>query len=103
MDKKDKIIFLHYSVETIKLFTNKDDFNYIAIMPPSEEELKKRLINRGREKEEEEINKRMNRSKNEIKWIKEADFIDYIIINNNIDECFKIFEKDVMALYPQFF
>lgn len=53
----------------------------IFIMPPSMDELKKRLTNRNQDTEKE-INKRLQNAKDEMK---SAPKYDYTVVNNNID------------------
>lgn len=55
----------------------------IFMVPPSAKELKNRLINRGTE-DMETINRRLMRASEEIEYI---DDYDYIVINEDIDEC----------------
>ena len=59
------------------------------MIPDSREELKKRLINRN-QNTDEEVKKRFNAYKNEIKHWKDY---DYIIINKNLENCFQHIEK----------
>ena len=54
----------------------------IFIMPPSFEELEKRLRNRNTDSEEDIIN-RLNIAKNEITY---KDKYDYTVINNTVDK-----------------
>ncbi len=56
-------------------------FTSIFIIPPSLEELRKRLINRGRDSFSE-IEKRLNTAKNEIKYLMH---FDYIVINDILE------------------
>jgi len=55
----------------------------VFMVPPSANELRERLVNRGTE-DIETINKRLERAADEIKFI--SDY-DYIVINNEIDVC----------------
>lgn len=55
----------------------------IFMVPPSAKELKNRLVNRGTE-DMETINKRLMRASEEIEYI---DDYDYIVINEDVDEC----------------
>ena len=57
----------------------------IFMLPPSAQALKERLLNRDREKEEE-ILKRIDIAKKELS---KAYLYDYIIINDDFDECLK--------------
>ena len=54
----------------------------IFVAPPSLSELERRLRNRGTETEET-INARLERARQEYK---EADFYDYIIINDDVEK-----------------
>ena len=58
----------------------------IFILPPSKKELTKRLQNRGRDTKEEMI-KRMSMVKSEISHFLEY---DYVLVNNNLDECVNV-------------
>ena len=55
----------------------------LFVMPPSADELKKRLVGRGTESEEV-IEKRLKRAKEEAVGIEKY---DYIVVNDNLDEC----------------
>ena len=55
----------------------------LFIMPPSAAELKRRLIGRGTETPEV-IEARLKRAKEEAHWMDEY---DYLLINENVDEC----------------
>ncbi|MDY3929489.1 MAG: guanylate kinase [Clostridia bacterium] len=57
----------------------------IFLLPPSVKDLKERLINRGRETEEE-IAKRISIAKGELS---KAYLYDYLIINDDFDECLR--------------
>ncbi len=59
------------------------------VIPPSADELKNRLINRGRESEEQ-IEKRLNAAKWELE---QACKYSHIFVNDNLDECVKEIEK----------
>ena len=67
LNKGDKIIILNYNIEKLKVLKDEIQFNFVAIMPPNEKELKNRLIKRGTKFEE--INKRMNNSIREMQLI----------------------------------
>lgn len=102
INKNDRIIILNYNIETVYSIKNEIDFNCVAIMPPQEDELKKRLIRRGTKPEE--IDKRMKNSIEEIKLINEAnDIINYRVVNDDIDICLNKLMEYIKASYPQFF
>ena len=64
----------------------------IFIMPPSFEELEKRLRNRNSDSEEE-IERRISIAKEEIKY---KDKYDYIVVNDNINKCVEEIEKIIL-------
>ena len=97
--KGDKIIILNYNIETANSIKDQFKFNFIAIMPPSEAELRKRLIKRGTKKEE--IEKRMQNSIREINLIQEAYYIKFRVVNDKEDKCLNDIENHLKKLYPQ--
>ena len=101
IDNGDKIIILNYNIETANCVKNEFDFNYVAILSPSEDELRNRLINRGTNPEE--IENRMKNSIREINLINEANYIQFRVVNNDINACFTKLENHIKKLYPQFF
>jgi len=70
----------------------------IFIMPPSYEELEKRLRGRGTDSEEA-ILKRLNIAKKEMDF---SSHYDYVVINNTVDECINeiidIIDKEVIKI-----
>ena len=68
-----------------------DDALALFIMPPSIEELEKRLINRGTESPET-IRKRIGRAELELSY---ADRFDKVIINDNLDEAIALTEQAI--------
>ena len=99
--KGDKIIILNYNIETANAIKDEFDFNYIAILPPSENELRNRLKNRGTKPEEME--KRMENSLKEMKLINEANYIQFRVVNDEKNICFKKIEDHIKKLYPAYF
>ncbi len=65
----------------------------VFVIPPSISELKNRLITRGTETEEV-IMKRLKRAEEEMTYIKEY---DYIVVNDNLDECIELVHSIVQA------
>ena len=96
----DEIIYFDYNIETaIKTFNEKKiEFNYIALLPPSIEELEKRLKNRNTD-DEESIKKRIVYAKKEIELIKESKFINHVIVNDVFEKAFQEFEVCFKKLY----
>jgi guanylate kinase len=101
INKGDKIIILNYNIETANAIKDEFDFNYIAILPPSENELRNRLKNRGTKPEEME--KRMENSLKEMKLINEANYIQFRVVNDEKNICFKKIEDHIKKLYPVYF
>ena len=70
------------------------DVKTIFILPPSEEELKKRLIKRGESPDSESFKVRLKES---LIWLAEKDNYDYQIVNDDLDRAVeqlkKIFEE----------
>ncbi len=61
----------------------------IFILPPSKEELEKRLIERNQD-DQESIKKRLLAYSEDIKHTKEY---DHVIVNDNVEDCFKKIKK----------
>ena len=74
----------HYADEALSVF----------IMPPSKEELKKRLINRGTDSLQT-IEKRMKRVDYELQ---QAEFFDHVVVNDNLEQA----QQKVLALVTDF-
>ena len=65
------------------------------VMPPNVPELKRRLIGRGTETEDV-IDKRLKRAFEESQGIEEY---DYIVVNDNLEECVKYMHSLIMAAH----
>ena len=90
---------MNYNIETANAVKDEIEFNFIAILPPSESELRNSLI--GRNTKAEEIEKRMKNLIKEIQLINEANYIDFRLVNNDKDEAFKRMENHLKEIYPQ--
>jgi len=97
----DKIIILNYHIETANHINREGNFNYIALLPPCEAELQRRLAKK--KINPEDIDKRMRAGINDIMLISEANYINYRIVNDDETECFKKLESYIKELYPNFF
>ena len=64
----------------------------IYILPPSVEELKKRLFDRGLDSDEV-IEKRVSKAKDELKYVK---FADYTVMNDNFDDATKSLKSIIL-------
>lgn len=100
----DKIVYFDYNIETANnIFKEGNiEFNYIAILPPSFEELGNRLRMRNSE-DESSLQQRLAYAKKEVELIKNSKFINYVIINDDIDRASSELESKVKILYPNFF
>ena len=101
MNKGDKIIILNYNIETANKVKDELDFNFIAILPPCEDELRNRLKSRGTNPEE--LEKRMQNSLREKKLINEANYIQFRVVNDEKDICLTKVENHIKELYPNYF
>ena len=104
ISSREKIVYFDYNIETaIKTFNQgKVDFNYIALLPPNIQELEKRLRERKTDSDDS-INKRINYAKKEIQLINTSKFLNFVIINGDLDTSFNEFEKCVKILYAHLF
>ena len=101
MNKGEKIIILNYNIETANKVKDELDFNFIAILPPCEDELRNRLKSRGTNPEE--LEKRMQNSLREKKLINEANYIQFRVVNDEKDICLTKVENHIKELYPNYF
>ena len=69
-------------------------------MPPSEEELKKRLEERKTETKEQ-INKRLETAKSELKAIKNNALFNIQVVNNDLRTAASDLQKQLANYYPQ--
>ena len=84
--EKGFIVLLEIEVEGAKQIKEKfPESLSIFLLPPSKEELEKRIRNRGTEKEEA-INRRLSRANYEIA---SSDAFDFVLTNHDVDETVK--------------
>ena len=84
--EKGVIVLLEIEVEGAKQIKEKfKESLSIFLLPPSKEELERRIRNRGTEKEEA-INRRLGRANYEIA---SSDKFDFVITNNDVDDTVK--------------
>ena len=101
LEENKKITILNYNIETAYAVKDEIDFNFVALLPPNEDELRKRLIKR--KTKTEEIEDKMANSIKEISLINEANFINYRLVNDDEEMTFNKLEKYLKEIYPQFF
>ena len=99
LKNKNKIIILNYNIKTLNEIKDEIEFNSIAILPPSESELRNRLIKRNAK--DEEIEERMKNSIKEIQLINEANYIKYRVVNDDEERAFNKLDKNLKEIYPQ--
>ena len=98
--KGDKILYVIIDINGAKSVHDlKIPSNFIAILPPSDETLEKRLKGRGTESEEVIIG-RLDTAKIETKRINEADFFNYKVYNDELDKAVSEIEEKLKELYP---
>ena len=97
----NKIIIMSNNIITANEIKNELDFNYVAILPPCEGELRNRLINRGINKEE--VEKMMSKSIKEIQLINEANYIKFRFVNDNEERVINKLEKHLKDVYSHLF
>jgi len=87
-------------VDTVKKSTrmDQDDVVFVMLVPPSIEELEKRLRHRNTDSEEV-IARRVARAADELKWRDIDQYWDSILVNDNIDVCY----SELVALVKNFF
>ena len=98
IDKINNVIDVFMEIDVNGAHNIKNMFKdalLIYIAPPSIEELRKRLINRGTE-DMKKINDRLKTAEDELK---EIDFYDYVVVNDDLekatDEVRKIIKKEI--------
>jgi guanylate kinase len=97
----DKIMYVVIDINGANSVHNlKIPTNYVAILPPNNEILEKRLIGRGTEKPEV-IQGRLKIAKEEIKKINESNFFNFKIINDNLDNAVNDLINELKKVYPQ--
>ena len=97
----DKIMYVAIDINGANSVHNLNiPTNYVAILPPSNEILEKRLIGRGTEKPEV-IQGRLKIAKEEIKKINESNFFNFKIINDNLDNAVNDLINELKKVYPQ--
>ena len=99
LENKAKVIILNYNIEIANAIKDKLDFNYVAILPPSESALRERLIKK--QVKAEDIERRMERALKEIQLIHEANYIKYRFVNDEEDKAYNKLESHLKEIYPQ--
>ncbi|MDE6845982.1 MAG: guanylate kinase [Lachnospiraceae bacterium] len=93
-DGKDVILEIEIQ-GALKVKKQYVDALLLFVMPPSAEELRRRLVGRGTETEEV-IDKRMRRAAQEAQGIEEY---DYIVVNDDLAECVRQLHEIVTAAH----
>jgi guanylate kinase len=99
--KTDKILYVIIDINGAKSVHDLNiPANFVAILPPSEEILERRLKGRGTETPEV-IKGRLETAKNETRRINEADYFNIKVFNDNLDKAVLDMEEKLKKLYPQ--
>ena len=93
-DGKDVILEIEIQ-GALKVKKQYNDALLLFVMPPSTEELRRRLVGRGTETEEV-IDKRMRRATQEAQGIEEY---DYIVVNDNLETCVRQLHEIISAAH----
>ena len=93
-DGKDVILEIEIQ-GALKVKKQYNDALLLFVMPPSTEELRRRLVSRGTETEEV-IDKRMRRATQEAQGIEEY---DYIVVNDNLETCVRQLHEIISAAH----
>lgn len=97
---KGKVVVLDIEMEGVKQVKKSSiSARYVFISPPSEEELEKRLRGRGTENEDS-VNQRLNRAKEELAWSKTEKF-DKVLVNDDLEKTFKELDEFVYEMPAQ--
>ena len=101
--KGNKILYVIIDINGAKN-VNKANIpaNYVAILPPNEETLEKRLKGRGTE-DDEVIKGRLETAKTELKEIENCKFFNHKVYNNDLDQATADMEKFLKSAYPDNF
>ena len=99
--KSDKILYCIIDINGANAIKKLNiPANYVSILPPSEEELKKRLEERKTETKEQ-INKRLETAKSELKAIKNNALFNIQVVNNDLRTAASDLQKQLANYYPQ--
>jgi guanylate kinase len=90
--KEKKDVFLVIDTKGAMQLKNKNMGIFIFVVPPSLEVLKKRMENRKESKKE--IEKRLTMAKEELKFLKNY---DYMIVNDDFEEAYKVLKSILIA------
>ncbi len=93
-DGKDVILEIEIQ-GALKVKKQYEDSLLLFVMPPSAEELRRRLVGRGTETTEV-IDKRMHRAAEEAEGIEEY---DYIVVNDDLDACVRQLHEIITAAH----
>lgn len=100
-DELKMVCILDIDVVGAQNVKSKKEFDpfIVFVLPPSMDELKKRLIDRGTE-DEKSIAVRMETTKKEMEFYeKNRELFDVSIVNDDLDECYKEFKSILKKRY----
>ena len=101
--KGDKILYVIIDINGAKsVHDKKIPANFVAILPPNEETLEKRLKGRGTESAEV-IKGRLETAKKETKEIGSSIYFNCKVYNDTLEQAIKDMEENLKKLYPEKF
>ena len=99
--KGEKILYVIIDINGAKSIHDlKIPANFVGILPPNEDILEQRLRGRGTESDEV-VKGRLETAKTETRRINEAEYFNYKVINDDLDEAVLDMEEKLKLLYPQ--
>ncbi len=99
INKKGKICIIECEVDGAKnIFQSGLNCNFLYILPPSLEELRKRLINRGEKLKS--VEKRIGITKVELEKLKDLKFVKKKIMNDELESFYCKSKEYLQELYP---
>ncbi len=99
---KGKICLMESSIAgTTYLKESKVEINYLFIIPPPMDELKRRLIGRNQQ-DSNEIEYRLQEAQNDLDIVETLPYIKLKIVNNDFDTFYSEVKKNLRIIYPCF-
>ena len=94
------IIIVNHSILTANTVKDEIDFNFVAVLFPSEGELRRIAM---RTAKEDELKRKMAIYLSQIQIINGANYIKFRVVNDNIDRAFGKLDGYIKDTYPQVF
>lgn len=98
IQQKGKVCLLDMDLDgVLQIFENKLECSYLVLIPPSIEELRKRMIH---SRKLEEVERRLNAAKGELEKMQQFTFLESKIISDDIDTTYNEVQKWLQSNYP---